>query len=72
MNGSMLVFIYEENGDVKETIPLCNFTPFYRLKNGWFHRPVALSPVAVYHEVLQGPFNKELDVQYADWAAEEV
>jgi glucose-6-phosphate isomerase len=72
MDGEMLVRIFEEDGKVKEEIKLNRFTPFYRMKNGWFHQPVSLTAFAVYHECLTGPFNKEIDVQYADWSAQEV
>jgi glucose-6-phosphate isomerase len=71
MDGEMLVRIFEEDGKVKEEIKLTRFTPFYRMKNGWFHQPQALTAYAVYHECYTGPFNKDIDVEYATWARPE-
>jgi glucose-6-phosphate isomerase len=72
MEGEMDVLMFSPDGDMTQRIALNGKRPLYRMKHGWFHQPVALTDVAVYHEVLQGPFNKELDVQYAPWAAEEI
>lgn len=71
IDGEMEVRIYEQDGTLKEAIKLTKHTPFYRLRNGWFHEPVALTAFAVYHECYEGPFKKEIDVQYADWARAE-
>ena len=71
IEGELEVRIFNEDGSRNRTIKLDKQTPLYRMKNGWFHQPVSLTPVSVYHEALQGPFNKEIDVEYASWAKEE-
>jgi cupin fold WbuC family metalloprotein len=71
LDGEMMVRIFQEDGKLKEEIKLTKHTRFYRMKNGWFHQPVSITPFAVYHEVLQGPHHKEIDVQYADWSSPE-
>lgn len=71
VEGELLVKIFTEEGSLYREIKLNKKTPFYRLKGGWYHQPVSLTPVCVYHEVYAGPYNKDVDVLYAPWADEE-
>lgn len=71
IQGTLLVALFDDQGKEKEVITLNEGTPYYRMKNGIYHRPVPVSDYVIYHEVYEGPFNKEIDVQYALWSSPE-
>lgn len=71
IEGELDVLLFKEDGSEHRTIRLSKETPFYRMKGGWFHQPVAVTEWCVYKETYAGPFVKESDVEYAAWAAEE-
>ncbi len=72
VEGELLVKIFTPTGEVYKEIKLNKKNPVIRIKGGWYHQPVSLTPYVTYHEVYEGPFIKEQDVSYAPWANEEV
>ena len=43
----------------------------YRLSCSVWHMPVPTSQWLVYHETYSGPFEKDYDVEFPPWAAQE-
>jgi len=68
IDGELQVKVFQKDGTLYREFKLNKKTPFIRMKGGWFHQPVPLSEWVTYHEVYEGPFNKEKDVEYATWA----
>lgn len=60
LRGEISLIFFDEDGSVKEKLimaPLGSGKPFmYRLCSTPWHTMVSLTPVAVVHEILQGPF----------------
>ena len=77
VQGSMTVYFFDNNGKVKKCIDLeeshdKNDKPFlYRLSSNEWHMPVPTSEWLVYHETFTGPFDKDYDVEFPDWAPKE-
>ena len=71
IEGEMRVNIFTEDGDLRERIELSSKSPMYRIQGNIYHQPLPVTEWAVYHEVYQGPFNKERDVLYAPWSKAE-
>jgi cupin fold WbuC family metalloprotein len=65
IEGEMDVNIYNDLGFRSQVINLRqNQARMYRILGGVWHQPIAISNIAIYHEVYTGPFNKGLDVEY--------
>lgn len=77
IEGEMDVNIFASNGSLERVIRLSaegrgtGGAFMYRITNGVWHQPVAVSEWVIYHETYTGPFVKESDVEYAPWAPEE-
>lgn len=74
LEGEMDVFIFNKDGSVKECVHFGTddkSVKIVRLENEEFHMPLAKTDWVIYHEILQGPFQKDEVVEYADWAPEE-
>lgn len=70
IDGEMDVNIFDESGNVIECIHLRHgHASMYRIDGNVWHQPIAVSECAVYHEVYTGPFNKDEDVFYNNWAS---
>ncbi|MBK24115.1 MAG: hypothetical protein CME70_08960 [Halobacteriovorax sp.] len=73
LEGELDVFIFDEEGKIKDLITLSSqgSSRILRIENNNWHMPIAKSEWAVYHEILEGPFVKDEVVEYADWAPEQ-
>lgn len=76
VEGSMTVYFFDDNGTVIRSIPMeayGNDKPFlYRLSASYWHMPLITSDWLVYHETYTGPFAKDSDVQFPEWAPDEM
>ena len=72
VEGALRVFFFDDDGTVNRIVDLAppgGDKPFlYRLSTGLWHMPVSAAPVSVYHEVRQGPYERDRDVEFAPWA----
>jgi len=77
VEGTMTVYFFDDYGNIKNCIDLEETKkggdkPFlYRLSSNEWHMPVPTSEWLVYHETFTGPFEKDLDVEFPDWAPKE-
>ncbi|MDP4488571.1 MULTISPECIES: WbuC family cupin fold metalloprotein [Pseudoalteromonas] len=74
IEGEMEVFIFDDKGQVSQRIPMSDSGQdafMYRLSAPLWHLPIARSEWVVYHECYVGPFDKDIDVEYAPWAPSE-
>ena len=71
IEGELEVTVYDDKGRVQQLFWLNEKVPFYRLRGGFYHEPRPVSEWVIYHEVFTGPFDKDKDVIYADWAKAE-
>lgn len=72
IEGRILVLFFSKEGNVTEKVLLeNNGLRILRINSSLIHMPIAISDVAIYHETLTGPFEKEEMVYYANWAPEE-
>ena len=71
IEGSLSVFIFDENGTVVETISMGEAKSgrvfYYRLSESLYHSVLPESEFVVFHEVTNGPFNRQ-DMIIAPWA----
>ena len=73
IKGSMDVYLFENNGKLKEIIRLdANKNKkdskfFYKLSKSIYHTILPRSKVTIYHEVLTGPFHEKY-ISYAKFA----
>jgi len=71
IEGSLTVVTFTEDGKVTQTINLSSHEPskafFYRLDPNIFHTVLVKTPIAVVHEIIQGPFDRS-KTQFASWA----
>ena len=74
IEGQASIILFEENGAAQRVIRLGDYrsgrTFYYRLNEPWFHTVLVESPVFVFHEVTNGPFDRA-DTIFAPWAPEE-
>ena len=75
MEGFMNVYVFNRLGNVKKVVKMGTISSgkkfYYRMCKGYFHMPIAVSKWCVYHEVYSGPFIKNKDVYYPEWAPNE-
>ncbi|MBI5882099.1 MAG: cupin fold metalloprotein, WbuC family [Elusimicrobia bacterium] len=75
IKGEMDVFFFGGRGEVAGFLgmgDLASGKPFlYRLSSSTWHMPLPRSETVVFHEVYEGPFVKDIDVEYAPWAPSE-
>lgn len=75
VSGEMDVFFFDDDGALIRYVEMgdaASGKPFlYRLSTNLWHMPLARSRSAIFHEVYEGPFVKDVDVQYAKWAPAE-
>lgn len=75
VEGSMTVYFFNDEGKVIKTIDMEESggeNPFlYRLSSNKWHMPVPTSEWLVYHETYTGPFEKDIDVEFPQWAPQE-
>jgi len=65
IEGFLSVDILSEDGILSRKIELSrNGSQFIRIPGGIWHNPRAISEFAIYHEVYEGSFIKEIDVCY--------
>ncbi len=67
-SGELLVLFFNEEGEIIQKVYLNKETPILRMNSSVYHMPIALTEVAVYHETITGPFHKDRNVEYAQWA----
>lgn len=72
IRGRMLVYVFAKTGKIIDIIKMSspqnkdNF--YYRMDKGYYHMPIATSEYCLYHETFSGPFEKNKDVLYAEFA----
>lgn len=75
IKGEMDVFFFDEAGKVVRLVEMGDAVSgkaiLYRLSARAFHMPLPRTPSTVFHEVYEGPFVKDEDVDYARWAPPE-
>ncbi len=75
IRGKMDVYFFKNDGILFKKIRMGDFSSgkcfFYRLNSNIYHMPISVTDTVVYHEVYEGPFNKDIDVEYASWAPPE-
>lgn len=73
IEGNFDVVIFTEKGDIREVIPM-GLGPgkafCYRAAENTYHGLIPRSDIFVFHEVTNGPFNREL-TQFAPWSPED-
>lgn len=71
LEGEMDVLIFNQDGSLKKKYSMGKGEgkiQILRIGNEQWHQPVGVSDWVIYHEILQGPFNKDKVVEYAEWA----
>ena len=75
IKGKMLVYVFTKSGKtidvIKMSSPQNSDNFYYRMNKGYYHMPIAISDYCVYHETFSGPFEKQNDVTYAEFAPPE-
>jgi glucose-6-phosphate isomerase len=75
MSGALSVFVFDDQGNITERHDLDDDNlenPLVlRFNDPVWHLPVAITDIAVYHEVYKGPFERADDVIFAEWAPDE-
>jgi len=76
VEGSMVVYFFDDEGTVIRRLAMGEYSSgdacLYRLSKPVWHMPVPTSEWLIYHECYTGPFDKDIDVTYPDWAPDEV
>ncbi|QEP42769.1 cupin fold metalloprotein, WbuC family [Ectothiorhodospiraceae bacterium BW-2] len=74
IEGTLRIYLFDDHGLVTSQIDLrCGdkqFPFFFHQQGGIWHMPVAITPFVVFHEVYMGPFEKDIDVEFAPWSPE--
>lgn len=74
IEGKLKIVIFDESGGILEVINMGDYpsgdTFFYRLSESYFHTVILISDFVVFHETINGPFNREDNV-FARWSPEE-
>jgi len=69
IEGTQGLFIFDQNGTVTDACklePAGNF--MFRVDNDMYHMVMPVSELVIYHEARLGPFKREIDSIFADWA----
>lgn len=71
LEGEMVTFIFDDNGVI---LHKCEMAPgenlIFRLEKNHYHISLAVSDYVIFHESKTGPFVREHDAVYAEWAPE--
>lgn len=74
IEGEMDVVIFDEDGSITDIIEMGEYNSkkkfYYRLPTDEYHTVVVKSDYAIFHEVTNGPFNRE-ETDFAPWSPEE-
>ena len=71
LRGEAAVFVFDEGGAVKRLCVLGrDGNLIFRIGEERYHLTIPLTPFIVYHEGKPGPFEREGDSIYAEWAPE--
>ena len=71
LRGRLRFFIFDDRGVITKSLVLGgggNATRIVRLSEGVWHMAIAVSDVAVFHEVNTGPFRPESSNEWAPWS----
>jgi cupin fold WbuC family metalloprotein len=69
LRGQAAVFVFDDAGNVKRTCVLGrDGNLIFRIGEERYHLTLPLTPFIVYHEGKPGPFQREGDSIYAEWA----
>jgi len=75
IEGDMTVYLFDDAGRVTRRVamgpPAGDRTFLFRLVGREWYLPVAETEMVIYHEVFPGPFEKDVDVEYAPWSPEQ-
>jgi cupin fold WbuC family metalloprotein len=74
IEGEMDVLVFDNNGKIREIIEMGGYSSnkkfYYRLSEDAYHMVIVRTEYAVFHEITNGPFNKE-ETFFAPWSPEE-
>ena len=74
IEGLIDVVIFDETGNIVEVVHMGDLLSghnfFYRLSDDYYHTPIIRSDFAVFHETINGPFDRT-DTIEAPWAPDE-
>ena len=74
IEGSAVVIFFDEEGGIQEVIHVGDTSSgkqfYFRNDDARFHTQIITSDFLVFHEVTNGPFNRD-DTIFAPWAPEE-
>ncbi len=74
IEGELDVVIFDDKGDIFDIIQMGRYGSnrkfYYRLSEKRFHTVLPMSEYVVFHEITNGPFDRE-DTIFASWAPEE-
>jgi len=74
VEGYMDVIIFDDYGNVNRIIKMgeysSNYSFFYRISFGFYHTIIPISEIVVFHEITNGPFQKDDNV-WAEWSPKE-
>jgi len=68
IKGSMLFVGFDNNQNELFRFTLDEANPIFRLQKGVFIFIWVLSDVCIFHEIAIGPFERDIDTVFADWA----
>lgn len=72
IEGAITIVLFDEDGEIRRLVDLSasgDGALFYRLSVPTFHTVVLRTPIAVFHETTNGPFDRR-DTRFASWAPE--
>lgn len=76
LQGQLTVLLFDDRGNVTQRVDLAEpgrgKPSLFRLAKPVWHMPVVRTEHLVMHEVFQGPFDKESDVEYSSWSPDEL
>lgn len=69
IEGVQGLFIFDQNGMVTDACTLDQGTNFmFRVDKNMYHMVMPISELVIYHESRLGPFKREVDSIFAEWA----
>ena len=71
LSGILDVIFFDDRGNVTEKLTLSSESEgdkIVRIGAGHWHMPIARSEWVIYHEILQGPFDKDEIIKYSAWS----
>jgi cupin fold WbuC family metalloprotein len=75
IEGLVDVVIFDETGNIIEVVKMGDYSSgnnfFYRLSNPYYHTPLIRSDFILFHETVNGPFNRSDNIE-APWSPDAI